>query len=62
MIEEETPFYLLYKEDVARRDRGEDPGQLPSEEAERQMYYDTAAILDEFGYRLSLIHISSLYR
>ncbi|WP_343247385.1 radical SAM family heme chaperone HemW [Diplocloster hominis] len=50
MIEEETPFYLLYKDDVTRRDRGEEPTQLPTEEAEREMYYDTAGILDEFGY------------
>ncbi|MBU9729065.1 radical SAM family heme chaperone HemW [Diplocloster modestus] len=51
MIEEETPFYLLYKDDVTRRERGEEPKQLPTEEAEREMYYDTAGILAEFGYR-----------
>ncbi|MEZ3503951.1 MAG: radical SAM family heme chaperone HemW [Lachnospiraceae bacterium] len=41
MLEEGTPFYEKYKAH---------PELLPSEEAERQMYYDTKEILYEYGY------------
>lgn len=41
IIEEGTPFYERY---------AEHPELLPSEEDERQMYYDTKAILHQNGY------------
>lgn len=41
IIEEGTPFYEKY---------GEHPELLPSEEDERQMYYDTKQILHAHGY------------
>ncbi len=41
IIEEGTPFYDRYEEH---------PELLPSEEDERQMYYDTKSILQEHGY------------
>jgi len=41
MLEEGTPFYEKYKDH---------PELLPSEDAERQMYYDTKEILYEHGY------------
>lgn len=41
IIEEGTPFYDRY---------AEHPELLPDEEDERQMYYDTGAILREHGY------------
>lgn len=50
IIEEGTPFYERYGEDAKRRENGEDCQWLPSEEAEREMYYDTARILAEAGY------------
>ena len=43
IIEEGTPFYERYGE-------GEHDDELPSEEAERQMYYDTKEILAAHGY------------
>ncbi len=50
IIEEGTPFYQKYREDEERRDRGETPRYLPSEEAERQMYRRTQELLAEQGY------------
>lgn len=50
MIEEGTPFYAVYQEDLERRTRGEQPEFLPSEETEAQMYLDTIRILGEYGY------------
>ncbi|MCR4650647.1 MAG: radical SAM family heme chaperone HemW [Lachnospiraceae bacterium] len=46
IIEENTPFYDIYGED------GELNGHpsLPSEDDERQMYYDTREMLSEAGY------------
>lgn len=41
IIEEGTPFAALY---------GEHPELLPDEEAERQMYYETRRLLQEYGY------------
>lgn len=41
IIEEGTPFYEIY---------GDHPELLPSEEEERQMYYDTREILRAHGY------------
>lgn len=50
IVEEGTPFYLLYKDDVLKREKGEKPEQLPSEEEERTMYSDTETILASYGY------------
>ncbi len=50
IIEEGTPFYQLYEKDVERRDAGEEPELLPSEEEERAMYEATGRILKEQGY------------
>lgn len=50
IIEEGTPFYEKYAEDVRRREAGLACLMLPSEEEERQMYYDTDTILKERGY------------
>lgn len=49
IIEEGTPFYHRYAEDVKRRDRGEQPEYLPSEEEERRMYVRTETLLAEAG-------------
>ena len=43
IIEEGTPFYERYGE-------GKHDEELPSEEDERQMYYDTREILSSYGY------------
>lgn len=51
IIEEGTPFFEAYGEDVRRRDAGEIPQSLPSEEMERQMYEETKQILAETGYK-----------
>lgn len=51
IIEEGTPFYKLYGEDEQRRQRGEVPRFLPSEETEREMYDMTREILAARGYR-----------
>lgn len=51
MIEEGTPFYERYREDLNRRERGLAPKLLPTEEAEWAMYEDTARILGQYGYR-----------
>ena len=50
IIEEGTPCYQLYEKDVERRDAGEEPELLPSEEEERAMYEATGRILKEQGY------------
>ena len=50
IIEEGTPFYQLYEKDVERRDAGEEPELIPSEEEERAMYESTGRILKEQGY------------
>ncbi len=50
IIEEGTPFYEIYREDAERRERGEKPVFLPSEEEEREMYRDTEKLLGEAGY------------
>lgn len=50
IIEEGTPFYQLYEKDVERRDAGEEPELIPSEEEERAMYETTGRILKEQGY------------
>lgn len=44
IIEEGTPFYERYGE-------GRHRSELPDEKAERQMYHDTARILETYGYR-----------
>lgn len=51
IVEEGTPFYELYGEDELRRQRGEEPCILPTEEAERDMYELTWEILKSRGYR-----------
>ena len=50
IIEEGTPFYERYAEDVRLREEGELPKELPSEETERQIYQRTEEILAENGY------------
>lgn len=50
IVEEGTPFYEKYGEDARRREEGLVCSWLPSEEEERQMYYDTKGILGEKGY------------
>ncbi len=49
IIEEGTSFYERYGEDMRRRDRGEQPEYLPSEEEERRMYASTEMLLTEAG-------------
>lgn len=51
MIEEGTPFYERYREDLNKRERGLAPKLLPTEEAEWVMYEDTARILGQYGYK-----------
>ncbi|MEY8428616.1 radical SAM family heme chaperone HemW [Lachnospiraceae bacterium 46-15] len=51
IVEEGTPFYEKYAGDVRRRDKGLPCEFLPSEDEERQMYYDTGNILEAGGYR-----------
>ncbi|MBR5475106.1 MAG: radical SAM family heme chaperone HemW [Lachnospiraceae bacterium] len=50
IVEEGTPFYEKYGEDDRRREEGEDPIWLPTEEEERLMYQRTGEILREAGY------------
>ena len=50
IIEEGTPFYTAYGEDVRRKKQGEAPKRLPSEETEEQMYLDALQILKEYGF------------
>lgn len=49
IVEEGTPFYEKYGEDVGLRDRGERSVFLPSEEEEREMYRRTQRLLEEAG-------------
>lgn len=51
IVEEGTPFYERYAGDVRRREKGLPCEFLPSEDEERQMYYDTEKILKADGYR-----------
>ena len=50
IIEEGTPFYEKYAEDEMRRERGEVPMILPTEEEEREMYQQTCSMLETAGY------------
>lgn len=50
IIEEGTPFFSAYQKDLERRERGELPKLLPSEEAEARMYSDGVRILKDYGY------------
>lgn len=50
IVEEGTPFYKQYGEDELRRERGESPLYLPSEETEREMYLVTEELLKNKGY------------
>ncbi len=50
IIEENTPFFHRYGEDLRRREAGEQPLLLPSEEEERQMYALTKSLLEKRGY------------
>lgn len=50
IIEEGTPFYQNYAADEQRREDGEEPLFLPSEETERAMYQLTGEMLLEKGY------------
>lgn len=50
MVEEGTPFYEQYGEDERRREQGEPPLYLPSEEMEREMYLSTQELLRNKGY------------
>ena len=45
IIEDGTLFAKRYRQDAAKREAGEKPQFLPSEDEERQMYEDTAEIL-----------------
>lgn len=51
IVEEGTPFYETYFEDELRRQRGEVPRYLPTEETERQMYEFTREALADKGYQ-----------
>ncbi|MBQ1871115.1 MAG: oxygen-independent coproporphyrinogen III oxidase [Lachnospiraceae bacterium] len=50
IIEEGTHFYSLYGDDEARRQRGEKPLALPTEEEEREMDRITKEVLESYGY------------
>ena len=50
IVEEGTPFFEAYGEDELRRQRGEEPYMLPTEEAEREMYDITLEMLKSRGY------------
>ncbi len=51
IIEKGTPFYLRFREDELKREQGEKPLFLPSEEDERRMYRMTEEFLSSRGYR-----------
>lgn len=51
IIEEGTPFYERYEQDMRLRERGQESLTLPSEETERNMYQSTRKILEASGYR-----------
>ncbi|MBR1573073.1 MAG: radical SAM family heme chaperone HemW [Lachnospiraceae bacterium] len=50
IIEEGTPFYNLYKEDVHRRECGEPTVFLPNEDAEYDLTKMTEQVLSQHGY------------
>lgn len=50
IIEEGTPFYRKYADDETRREEGDTPLFLPSEEQERTMYELTREMLLKKGY------------
>lgn len=50
IIEEGTPFYQRFYEDERRREDGEEPYELPTEEQERAMYEWTESYLEKHGY------------
>lgn len=50
IVEEGTPFYEQYGEDELRREQGETPLALPTEEVEREMYEMTREMLAKRGY------------
>ena len=50
IVEEGTPFFEQYGEDERRRQQGEEPQALPTEEAEREMYDRTLEILKSRGF------------
>lgn len=53
IIEEGTPFYEIYGEDGVREEKKRERCgflQLPDEDSERRMYYDTKRVLTEYGY------------
>lgn len=50
IVEEGTPFYDRYEDDVLLREQGKLPVYLPDEEAERGMYADAEALLGAAGY------------
>lgn len=50
MVEEGTPFYQRFGQDEMRREAGEEPEALPSEEEERRMYGWTVSYLKQHGY------------
>lgn len=51
IIEEGTPFFARFWEDDRRREAGEEPEFLPTEETERQMYGHAVSYLKGRGYR-----------
>ena len=51
IIEEGTPFYARFGEDEQRREEGQEPLYLPTEETEREMYAWTEKYLAGHGYR-----------
>ena len=50
IIEEGTPFYQKYAEDVHRREQGRATRYLPSEETEYEIGLETKRLLEEYGY------------
>lgn len=55
IIEEGTPFFEIYGEEDEVRAQGKETAILPSEEAEREMYYATDRLLKEAGmYRYEI--------
>lgn len=50
IIEENTPFYEQYAQDVQKQIKGERPEFLPDEDTERMMYQFTQEFLKENGY------------
>jgi len=50
IIEENTPFYEQYAQDVKKQIKGEKPEFLPDEDTERRMYQFTQEFLKKNGY------------